>query len=108
ERRQSGWPPFSHLAMIRSESTQRDLGHELLSRIRQLAAKYGSADVLVLGPAAAPMERRAGRYRAQLLFQARERGPLHVLLQKLVPAIPDFPGARRVRWSVDVDPVELF
>ncbi len=108
ERRQSGWPPFSHLAMIRSESTQRNLGHELLGRIRQLAAQHGSAEVLVLGPAAAPMERRAGRYRAQLLFQAGARGPLHALLQKLVPAIPDLPGARRVRWSVDVDPVELF
>lgn len=108
ERRQTGWPPFSHLAMIRSESTQRDHGHQLLSRIRRLAAKHGAADVLILGPAAAPMERRAGRYRAQLLFQANDRAPLHALLQKLVPAIPDLPGARRVRWSVDVDPVELF
>jgi primosomal protein N' (replication factor Y) len=54
------------------------------------------------------MERRAGRYRAQLLLQCRQRQPLHELLGRLHPKMEGNALARRVRWSIDVDPIELF
>ena len=54
------------------------------------------------------MERRSGRYRAQLLVQSADRQSLHALLDYLLERIDDMPEARRVRWSLDVDPVELF
>ena len=50
------------------------------------------------------MERRAGRYRAHLLLQARERGPLHGRLGAWVEQAAALPQARSTRWSVDVDP----
>jgi primosomal protein N' (replication factor Y) len=54
------------------------------------------------------MPRRAGRYRAQLLLQA----PTHTLLQKLlarwVPELEAHALRKSVRWSIDVDPAELF
>jgi len=63
--------------------------------------------VQVLGPVAAPMERRAGRFRAQLLLQADERGPLHALLSPLLAELETLKSGRRVRWSLDVDPQEM-
>jgi len=66
------------------------------------------ADVRVLGPVSAPMERRAGRYRAQLLLQCRERRGLHDMLGRLRATLEGSPAGRRVRWSIDVDPIELF
>jgi primosomal protein N' (replication factor Y) len=54
------------------------------------------------------MERLAGRYRAQLLFQSRNRQPLHRLLQALRDDLETSASGRRVRWSIDVDPIELF
>jgi primosomal protein N' (replication factor Y) len=54
------------------------------------------------------MERRAGRYHAQLLLQSTDRQALHRLLQALRPELETDKTARRVRWSVDVDPIELF
>jgi primosomal protein N' (replication factor Y) len=62
----------------------------------------------VLGPAAAPMERRAGHYRAQLLLHAATHSPLQRLFSRWLPAIEELPEARKVRWSLDVDPLELF
>jgi primosomal protein N' (replication factor Y) len=53
------------------------------------------------------MERRAGRFRAQLLLQAEKRPALHRLLEGWVEGLADLPSARRVRWSVDVDPMEV-
>jgi primosomal protein N' (replication factor Y) len=54
------------------------------------------------------MERRAGRYRAQLLVQAAQRRPLHTFLRAWLPEIGALPLAKRVRWSLDVDPIDLF
>jgi primosomal protein N' (replication factor Y) len=53
------------------------------------------------------MERRAGRVRVQLLFQAAARAELHRLLNRVLPELEGLVEARRVRWHVDVDPVDL-
>jgi primosomal protein N' (replication factor Y) len=108
ERRAARWPPYARIAVLRAEAAQRDAPLEFLDRARELAESFAVPDVEALGPAAAPMERRAGHYRAQLLLHA----PSHVQLQRLfaawVPAVEELPSARKVRWSLDVDPLELF
>ena len=105
ERRASRWPPFSHLVLWRAETTRRAPAHEFLEQVRA-AARGSPAGVSVLGPAPAVMERRGGRYRAQLLFQSKRRSALHRLMATLLPEVRSWPAARRVRWSVDVDPIE--
>ena len=54
------------------------------------------------------MARKAGRYRAQLLLQSADRATLHAILRELRPALEQDTAARKVRWSIDVDPIELF
>jgi primosomal protein N' (replication factor Y) (superfamily II helicase) len=54
------------------------------------------------------MEKRIGRYRAQLLLKAPAHGPLQRSLSAWLPMLNELPDARRVRWSIDVDPLELF
>jgi primosomal protein N' (replication factor Y) len=54
------------------------------------------------------MERRAGRFRAQLLLQSGRRGDLQHLLSTLVRELAQTREARQVRWSVDVDPVDTY
>ena len=66
-----------------------------------------SKDLEVFGPLPAPMEKRAGFFRMQLLLQGRNRTFLRGLLDDWVPALEKLPEARKVRWSVDVDPQDL-
>ena len=106
EREASGWPPFSHLALIRAEATSRPAPQAFLERAASLARGRSTA-VQVLGPVPASMERRAGRVRVQLLFQAAARAELHRLLNRVLPELEGLVEARRVRWHVDVDPVDL-
>ena len=73
-----------------------------------MADASGVEGVRILGPVSAPMERKAGKYRAQLLLQSRQRGNLHIVLATLRSALEGSGDARRVRWSIDVDPIELF
>jgi primosomal protein N' (replication factor Y) len=54
------------------------------------------------------MERRAGRFRAQLLLQSARRGDLQRLLSTLVLQLETDRRARRVRWSIDVDPADTY
>ena len=107
EREAAAWPPFSHLIVWRAEATRREPAHALLQRLAEDAKGVVGAGVKILGPAAPSMERRGGRYRAQLLFQSRYRTPLHDLIREMLPRVRSWPEARRVRWSIDVDPSEL-
>jgi primosomal protein N' (replication factor Y) len=108
ERRQARWPPFARIAVLRAEAARKDLPLAFLDRARELAEASSATGVELLGPAAAPMERRAGHYRAQLLLHAPSHSPLQRLLASWLPDVESLSEARKVRWSIDVDPLELF
>jgi primosomal protein N' (replication factor Y) len=106
QRRAMGLPPYSHLALLRAEAPSAALAQTFLEQARR--ALPVSETLGVLGPVPAPMERIAGRYRAQLLLQSGSRALLQKTLAAAVPGFDELPAARKVRWSVDVDPVDLF
>jgi len=107
ERREAQLPPFCFQALLRAESTHAEEPERFLIAARNIRPTDRHLGVEIWGPVPAPMERRGGRYRAQLLVQAPGRPPLHALLREWVPAICALPEARRVRWSLDVDPQEM-
>ncbi len=112
ERRAAGLPPFSHLALLRAEASKPGQAEAFLEQAcdcaEQLLAQSAVSGVELLGPVPAPMERRAGRYRAQLLLQGNARAALHKLMSAWLPQVEALPGSRSVRWSLDVDPIDLF
>ncbi|SCZ67051.1 primosomal protein N' [Thiohalomonas denitrificans] len=108
ERRDTGWPPFSHLALLRAEAVDRDAPLAFLEEARRLAVDFGLPGVEIWDPVPAPMEKRAGRVRAQLLLQSDQRSTLHRLLAGWTPQLEGLKTGRRVRWSLDVDPGEMF
>ncbi len=108
EREAAGWPPYSHLALLRAEAAGAQEALWFLGETLSLAAEIGHAGVELLGPVPAPSPKRAGRYRAQLLLQANRRAPLHTLLRQWLRALAQLPAARQVRWSLDVDPIDTY
>ncbi|HHJ4328312.1 TPA: primosomal protein N', partial [Klebsiella pneumoniae] len=111
ERRSASLPPFSHLALLRADSPQPGQAEAFLDQACSLAehllAQLQLTGVELLGPVPAPMERRAGRHRAQLLIQSSQRAPLHRLLSHWMLQLEALPGSRNQRWSLDVDPIDL-
>ena len=107
ERRAAGFPPFCHLALLRAESPTAGAPLAFLRFARELAPRRRPSAVALMEPAPAPMERRAGRYRAQLLVQATARKPLHAFLDEWLAMVRNSKEAKRVRWSIDVDPLEM-
>lgn len=105
ERRVHALPPFAHLALVRADALDRD---RPLALLRGLAAVLDPGAAEALGPVPAPMERRAARYRAQLLLRSPRRDALHAVLEQARAWLTTQPEARRMRWSIDVDPLDLY
>jgi primosomal protein N' (replication factor Y) (superfamily II helicase) len=107
EREQASWPPFSRLAAVRDSAKTAVGALEFLTEARQLAGAPPRG-LRLLGPVPAAMSKRAGRYHAQLLVEGADRSSLHHFLDAWLPAVEQLQSARRVRWALDVDPIELF
>ncbi|MGL4906207.1 MAG: hypothetical protein ACRC38_05555, partial [Plesiomonas sp.] len=59
------------------------------------------------GPAPSLQSKRAGRYRWQLLIQHPSRKVLQNILTLARPACEMLPLSRKVKWTLDVDPIDM-
>ena len=106
EREQMALPPFSFTAILRVESKQLKYGQQFIND----AAKYAeslSNKVIIYDPVRPSIERLKGYERFQLLIQANARKDLQSLLRQWVFYLRQYPLANRVKWSIDVDPIEF-
>lgn len=107
QRCEMGMPPAAFWIVIRAEARDASLAGEFLQQVQALLATTAENEVMLLGPVPAVMERKAGRYRAQLLLTSQQRKPLHRMLDQHIDAIAALKLTRKVRWSIDVDPLDL-
>jgi primosomal protein N' (replication factor Y) len=107
ERREAAWPPFARLAALRASAPSAETTLSFLDAARRIAGRPPQG-LRLLGPAPAALARRADRHHAQLLLDAADRTVLHRFLDHWLPQVETLPEARRVRWALDVDPLELF
>lgn len=107
ERKAAELPPFSHLALFRAEATDAKLPQLFLSDVRELLLNNEN-DLQIFGPIPALMEKKAGKFRSQLLIQTKKRSSLQKSLHPRINEIEGLSSCRKVRWSLDIDPIELF
>ena len=100
-------PPFSYQVLIRAEASKVSLPMTFLEEVKIATKQKLTNTTFMLGPSPAPMEKKAGRFRFQLLLQSKSRAELHELLHHLVPVYQALPQSRKVRWSIDVDPLDF-
>ena len=108
ERREAGWPPYSRLAMLRAEAKD-SLGLDAFLRAAVDSSRGlgDAAAVKVLGPASALIARRADHFRAHLLIETAARSTLQRFLKDWLPQVEKLRGPPGLRWSIDVDPLEV-
>ena len=107
ERQTAQLPPFSYQALLRVLAFDMQMPQDFLQAVANLIQEIDNPTT-VLGPVPAPMAKRAGRFRYQLLLQSNKRQDLHNLLDLLMPKIEKMKLAKKVRWSLDIDPVDLY
>jgi primosomal protein N' (replication factor Y) len=107
ERREAGWPPYSRLALLRAEAKDRTGLDAFLNAARDLSIQLNESALQVLGPATALIARRADHFRAHLLIETKARSTLQRFLGRWLPLVAALPGSPGLRWSIDVDPLEV-
>ena len=108
EREQALLPPFSSMALLRADSSQPPAQQQFLQQAINLAQQLKHPDIEWYGPVAALMERRGGRFRAQLLLQSPNKKSLQRFLDHFHPQLKTVKVPRHLRWSLDVDPQDIF
>ena len=106
EREQMQFPPYVFTALLRAEVNE----YSWVQQFLQLAfahARSLSDQVLVYDPVRPQMERLKGMERGYLLLQAKQRPALHNVLRQLVLHMRASKLTSRVRWAVDVNPLEF-
>ncbi|WP_261816476.1 primosomal protein N' [Vibrio gallicus] len=109
ERKLAQLPPYTSLTLFRAESNSFALCEEFLRQVRSTLEAHPLFDnsCWVMGPSPAPMAKRAGKSRWQLILQCQLRSTMQRLLSSSKAAIELLPNAKKVRWSIDVDPQDL-
>ncbi|HTV84560.1 MAG TPA: primosomal protein N' [Dyella sp.] len=106
ERKQACLPPYGHQVLLRAQAHQRAAVDAFLSEA--LHALPDVDTLQIAGPMPAPMPLRAGQQRGQLLIEAGTRRQLHAAVRPWSLQLAQLPSARKVRWSLDVDPIDLY
>ena len=100
-------PPFVFQAKIQAESANsyvsRDFIQSLLGKLKK--SKSYPKDIRTIGPLPAIMEKKSGVYRWELNILSSSRDSLHKFLDLGQASLYNNKTTKRVRWSIDVDPL---
>jgi primosomal protein N' (replication factor Y) len=107
-RRELGYPPLSRCALVRVDAVEEREAREAATSLAVVARRCEATrkgEVLVQGPAPAPIARVRNRWRFRVMLRASARPALRAVLSAIDEARGSL--ARGVRASIDVDPVQL-
>jgi len=110
ERHIADMPPFSQLALIKAQGKRLDTALNFLKKVTILSDEVNvqfDHQVNSIGPIPAPIEKRAGMFRSQLILKTKKKSTLQQFVLILVSKIETLRVPPSVRWSVDIDPIEL-
>ncbi|MGL5389848.1 MAG: primosomal protein N' [Shewanella sp.] len=105
ERQQALLPPAWHMVLVRAEAHSAADADSFLNAFAALLPQ--DKEFEVIGPMPAPLDKKAGKFRRQLLFQAKQRQRLQQEFERVQPLVEQLPEAKRCRWSLDRDPQDL-
>lgn len=105
ERKQALLPPAWHMLLLRAEAHNAEDADEFLNQVAAILPQNDFSEVI--GPMPAPMDKKAGKFRRQLMFQTKERRQLQQSFEIALPLIEALPLAKKCRWSLDRDPQDL-
>lgn len=105
DRKLAQLPPYSAQALIRAEAQNKRHAYDFLHAAATLLAP--AQQLNLLGPLPCFMEKKQGRFRFVLVLSSPQKAPIHHALNHHLAPISVLPLASKVRWSVDIDPIDF-
>ncbi|MCO6555661.1 MAG: primosomal protein N' [Gilliamella sp.] len=106
ERQHTQLPPFSYQTLIRAADRNNHYAPAFLQHVHDWLKEHSNNTLWQLGPMPASQPKKAGYHRWQLLLQHTSRQQLQKILDQLLIVIGKWSETSKVRWSIDVDPID--
>lgn len=112
ERESAMLPPFSHQALLSAEARELNVAIGFLQSAKEAAfalmeQQQSTGMITLYDPVPLRIVRVDNMCRAQLLLEATHRPAIQSLLRQWLAEMNDLPDARKVRWQLEVDPLEI-
>lgn len=104
ERKMLHLPPYSYHVLLKAESTHATAGEEWLASLIPHLSTF--TNLQCWGPTPAPLMKKAGKFRFLLTLQCQSRPYLHKVVDWLIENLDSIQKDNRIRWSIDVDPID--
>ncbi len=101
-------PPYTYHIAIRARSHNSGDLLTFLDKAKSLSAQLLPDEITVQGPINASMEKKAGQYRAFILLTMNRRGIYTQHINDCLTQLDSLKAAKKVKWSIDVDPIDNF
>ena len=106
-RKECALPPYTFMLMIRARANNMATTKKFLQDVKSIMVKDSTRGLTIYGPIPAMMERKAGMYQSQLIIFSQYRKTLQQNLASWTQSITKLPLGKRVRWDIEVDPLEM-
>ncbi len=100
-------PPYTHMVVVRARAHQQNLTQQFLVNFKNKVTQNNIPNLNLLGPIPSLIERKAGMYQNQVIIMAANRGIIQQHLNTWTQMIQQHSLSKRVRWDIEVDPLEM-
>jgi len=107
EREQAGFPPYAFQAVLRAEAPEMADAIAFLNTAAALPLISEHENVMIYDPVPMKLARLANLERGQLLAESCSRPALQNFLPRWREAIEGIKAPSKLRWHIEVDPLEF-
>jgi len=103
-RKNLGLPPFRNWGIFQAKARKYQDAENFLENIKKIIEQRNKVEIF--GPMPSIMQKKANFFNFNLVIQTKNKAMLNYAIKDCIPLIKDIPYQNRVRWSVDIDPVD--
>lgn len=108
QRQAAQLPPWGQLILFRSDCRDAKIAEDFLYDLRKKSTAQLPSGATLIGPLPSPMQRRAGKFRAQLMLRAPNRACSQHAASILVNVAEGLSKRSDLKWSIDIDPQDVY
>ena len=86
------------------KSKKYEDAEEFLYNIKKILNRY--EDTEIYGPMPSIMQKKENLFNLNLIVQAENKKKLNHIFSNCIPLIKDIPYSNKIRWSIDIDPID--
>ena len=99
-----GLPPHRNWGVIQAKARKYIDAENFLDNIKKIIQKNN--EIEIFGPMPSSMQKKANLFNVNLIIQAKSKAKLNYVIKDCIPSIKDIPYSNKIKWTIDIDPID--